>query len=175
MKQDGSKTEKLIELSDLPTEILDHVAFFLQRIDRNAVLSMSQTSSAMFAGAKHHRSKILLPGLLRRAGIDGENMLKSFDLHQDAIPLDSALLEASIERFGYTMVLLVNDLLERISQVPLMRNPTYIREARELLKRWKNHLFQHCGALGFFLAISYEYNNLTRSGTSGITHYPDHA
>lgn len=127
----------------------------------------------MFAGAQHSRTKILLPALLCKAGIDQHNMLKSFDKHPDANPLDSALLEASIERFGYIMVLQVYYLLEMISRTPLMQSPQYIGEARELLKRWKNYLFQHCGALGYFVTIADEYNTLTRNGESGITHYPE--
>lgn len=173
MNRSNTENEKQTELTDLPTEILDRITYMAQTDDAKAALSLSLVSTGMFAGSQHCRTKILLPALLRKAGIDQGNMLKSFDNHADAKPLDSALLEASIERFGYTMVLCVYSLLERISQVPLMRNPTYIREARELLKRWKNHLFQHCGALGYFITFSDEYNTLTRNGTSGITHYPE--
>lgn len=174
MSRSESEIEQPLALDDLiPTEILDRITYIAQTLDNNAPLSLSLVSSRMFAGAQHCRTKILLPGLLRKAGIDQHNMINSFNGNPNANPLNSALLEASIERFGYIMVLQVYYLLELISRTPLMQSPTYIREARELLKRWKNHLFKHCGALGYFVAIADEYNTLTRNGESGITHYPE--
>lgn len=161
-----------MQLKDFSVEVLDNIVSYL---DYAATLNFSLASTQMFEVAKHKRSIILAPYLLKAAGLDDENVIRSLDQHQGTKPLDSALLEASMEHFGYLTVLLVYDQLQSISRQPLEKNPVYVGAARELLKRWNKLVFEYCGALGYVIELPDLYRRATHGGMTSMTHYPEHA
>lgn len=161
-----------MQLKDFPGEVLEII---VSNLDYPATLNFSLASPQMFRMVKHQRSVILAPYLLRAAGLDPDNAIKSLDLVPGTKSLDSGLLKSSMQRFGYLTVLLVYDQLQFISRQPLEKNPRYVGAARELLQSWRKFVFEYCGALGYFCSLPELYHQATHGGTNGITYYPENA